>query len=47
VGARLSRRLKGDQLKVLLASLVLLVMFKMLFDLLLPPGVLFSKMGGH
>jgi uncharacterized membrane protein YfcA len=47
VGARLSRRLKGDQLKVLLASLVLLVMFKMLFDLLLPPGVLLSKMGGH
>jgi uncharacterized protein len=47
VGARLSKRLKGDQLKVLLASLVLLVMFKMLFDLLLPPGVLFSKMGGH
>jgi uncharacterized membrane protein YfcA len=47
VGARLSRRLKGDQLKVLLASLVLLVMFKMLFDLLLPPGVLFSRMGGH
>lgn len=47
VGARLSKRLKGDQLKVLLASLVLLVMFKMLFDLLLPPGVLLSKMGGH
>jgi uncharacterized membrane protein YfcA len=47
VGARLSRRLKGDQLKILLASLVLLVMLKMLFDLLLPPGVLFSKMGGH
>jgi uncharacterized membrane protein YfcA len=47
VGARLSRRLKGDQLKVLLASLVLLVMFKMLFDLLLPPGILFSNMGGH
>jgi uncharacterized membrane protein YfcA len=47
VGARLSRKLKGDQLKILLASLVLLVMVKMLFDLLLPPGVLFSKMGGH
>ncbi len=47
VGARLSRRLKGEQLKILLASLVLLVMLKMLFDLLLPPGVLFSRMGGH
>ena len=47
IGARLSRKLKGDQLKVLLASLVLLVMFKMLLDLLLPPGVLFSRTGGH
>jgi len=47
IGARLSRRLKGDQLKILLASLVLLVMFKMLLDLLLPPGVLFSRTGGH
>jgi len=46
-GAKISRRLKGDQLKIILASLVLLVMAKMLFGLLLKPEILLSYIGGH
>jgi uncharacterized membrane protein YfcA len=47
VGTTLSKKLKGDQLKILLASLVLLVCVKMLADLLLPPDILLSYKGGH
>lgn len=47
VGTKLSKGLKGDQLKILLASLVLIVMAKMLIGLLLPPHVLISYYGGH
>ena len=47
IGARVSRKLKADQLKILLASIVLLVMFKMLADLLMRPGLLLSLKGGH
>jgi uncharacterized membrane protein YfcA len=39
-GARVSRRLKADQLKVLLACIILLVMGKMLLALVLPPHLL-------
>jgi uncharacterized membrane protein YfcA len=46
VGTKLGRRLKGDQLKILLASLVLIVMVKMLIGLLLEPHVLLSYYGG-
>ena len=46
-GAKISRRLKGDQLKIILASLVLLVMAKMLFGLLLKPEILLTYIGGH
>jgi hypothetical protein len=46
-GAKLSKRLKGDQLKILLASIVLVVMVKMLLDLLLTPNVLLAYTGGH
>ena len=46
-GAKLSKRLKGDQLKILLASIVLVVMVKMLLDLLLTPNVLLAYVGGH
>ena len=47
IGARLSTHLKEDQLKIFLASLVLLVMVKMLLSLVLPPHVLLSYHGGH
>jgi hypothetical protein len=46
-GAKISRRLKGDQLKIILASLVLLVMVKMLLGLLVKPDILLTYIGGH
>ena len=46
-GANISKRLKGDQLKIILASLVILVMIKMLLSLLLQPSVLLAYIGGH
>lgn len=46
-GARLSRRLKGDQLKIILASVVLLVMIQMLVGLIVPPNILLAYKGGH
>ncbi|MBU0966421.1 MAG: sulfite exporter TauE/SafE family protein [Proteobacteria bacterium] len=47
VGTKLSKKLKGDQLKILLASLVLIVCVKMMADLLLTPDILLSYKGGH
>ena len=47
LGARIGSRMKADQLKVVLAVIVLLVMVKMALDLLLPPGTLLSYGGGH
>lgn len=46
-GARIGRKLHGDQLKVYLAGIVLLVMFKMLYELLARPDVLLAAIGGH
>ena len=46
-GAKISRRLNADQLKIILASIVLLVMAKMLFGLLLKPQILLTYVGGH
>ncbi len=46
-GTRISKKLNGDQLKIILASLVLIVMVKMLLGLLLEPSVLLSFVGGH
>lgn len=47
VGAKMGKKLNGDQLKILLASLVLLVMVKMLHQLLARPDVLLAYIGGH
>lgn len=47
IGAKVGKKLHGEQLKILLASLVLFVMCKMLFDLLVKPDVLLAYMGGH
>jgi uncharacterized membrane protein YfcA len=47
IGARISNRLKADQLKIILASIVLLVMVKMALGLLLAPDSLLSYKGGH
>ncbi len=46
-GAMISRKLKGDQLKILLASIVLIVMVKMLLSLLLTPHIMLAYKGGH
>jgi uncharacterized protein len=47
IGARAGRRLNADQLKILLAVIVLVVAAKMLLGLLLPPSSLVSYGGGH
>jgi uncharacterized protein len=47
LGAKVARKLQGDQLKVLLSSLVLIVMVKMLYQLLARPDVLLAYTGGH
>jgi uncharacterized membrane protein YfcA len=47
VGARLARLLRGDQLKIVLASVVLAVTAKMAFGLLIRPANLLSYAAGH
>ncbi len=47
VGTRVGRYLRGDQLKILLASIVLLVMVKMAFGLVQTPAVLLTAAKGH
>jgi len=47
VGAKISKKLNGEQLKIILASIVLVVMVKMLLGLLLEPSILLSYIGGH
>ena len=47
IGARISHKLKADYLKIILASIVLLVMVKIAFGLLLKPGILLSLEGAH
>lgn len=47
VGARVGRRLRGDELKILLASVVLVVMVKMAAGLLLTPEIHLTPMKGH
>ncbi len=46
-GTTVGKKLKGDQLKILLASLVLLVCVKMLAGLLITPDILVALKGGH
>ncbi|MEJ2185115.1 MAG: sulfite exporter TauE/SafE family protein, partial [Gemmatimonadota bacterium] len=47
LGAVVSKRLKADQLKILMAIIVLVVTAKMLFGLLATPSFLLSYAGGH
>ncbi len=47
IGAKMSRRLNADQLKILMAIIVLVVMVKMLLGLVMPPATLVSYKGGH
>ncbi len=47
VGAVFGRKLKGDQLKIILATIVLLVTVKIVFDLTSSPALLLTQGGGH
>lgn len=47
VGTAVSKRLKADQLKIMLASLVLLVCVKMTAGLLMTPTIMVALKGGH
>ena len=47
IGTVFGRKLKGEQLKVLLATIVLIVTIKIVFDLTLTPSLLISQAGGH
>ncbi len=47
VGAVFGRKLKADQLKILLAAIVLVVTVKIIFELTLTPSLLISQAGGH
>ncbi len=47
VGAVFGRKLKGEQLKILLALIVLVVTVKIVFELTLTPSLLLSQAGGH
>ena len=47
VGAVFGRKLKGEQLKIILAVIVLVVTVKIVFDLTLSPSLLLAQGGGH
>jgi uncharacterized membrane protein YfcA len=47
MGANVGNRLKADHLKIILASIVLIIMVRMAIGLLIPPGTLLSFAGGH
>ncbi|MGB5159124.1 sulfite exporter TauE/SafE family protein [Desulfobacterium sp. N47] len=47
IGTRISKRLKGEQIKILLAIIILIVMVQMLFGLIMTPHLLLSYIGGH
>ncbi len=46
LGARLGHKLRPDYLKLILASTVLLVMFKILVELIFPPSLMLDMKGG-
>lgn len=47
VGAVFGRKLKGEQLKIILAVIVLVVTVKIIFELTLTPSLLVGQAGGH
>ena len=47
IGTIINKHLKGDQIKILLASLVLIVCVKMLYGLLVAPEIMVALKGGH
>ncbi len=47
IGTKLGKKLDGDQLKILLALIVLAVTVKIVLDLVLQPNLLLAPAGGH
>ncbi|MEW6738881.1 MAG: sulfite exporter TauE/SafE family protein [Nitrospirota bacterium] len=47
VGAVFGRKLKGEQLKIILAVIVLVVTVKIIFEITLTPSLLLGQAGGH
>ena len=47
IGARVGRRMRGDQVKIFLASVVLIVMLKMAAGLLIAPQIHLNPFKGH
>jgi len=47
LGTKVNKRLKAEQLKILMAIIVLVVMAKMLMGFLIAPDILVSYAGGH
>lgn len=47
IGTVFGRKLKGDQLKIILAVIVLVVTVKIVFELTLTPAFMLSQAGGH
>jgi uncharacterized membrane protein YfcA len=47
IGARISRRLKADQLKIMMACIILVAMVAMVLGLVVRPATLLSYAGGH
>ncbi|MBI5408306.1 MAG: sulfite exporter TauE/SafE family protein [Nitrospirae bacterium] len=47
VGTKFGRKLKADQLKIILAGIVLVVTVKIIFELTLTPSLLLAQGGGH
>ena len=47
IGTVFGRKLQGEQLKILLAAIVLIVTVKIVLDLTMTPHLLLSVAGGH
>jgi len=47
IGVRINRRLRAEQLKILMSVIVLVVMAQMLLGLLIAPDIMVSYAGGH
>jgi hypothetical protein len=47
VGARISKRLKADQLKIMMAGIILAAMIVMVLGLVIRPATLLTYRGGH
>jgi uncharacterized membrane protein YfcA len=47
IGVVFGRKLKAEQLKILLAVIVLIVTVKLVFDITLTPSLLLAQAGGH